>query len=572
MVLRGLATAVRATIYIVIHFLDWGTPLRTFNLADLFEVAADAHPDRLAVVAGSARRTYAELDERATRAANHLVASGIQPGDHVAIVSWNRIEWIEAMLGTFKARAVPVNVNYRYTADELAHVLSDAGATAVVAEGSFVTTLRRIAADLPRLGHLVVIDDGTEDVGPGSLVDFEAALAAANAERSFGPRSGDDRYVLYTGGTTGSPKGVVWRSEDLFFAALTGGNPGGDPIAHPDDLAQAMTPERQPWLVTSPLMHGNGQWNTLVPLLTGRGVVLWTRHHFDPAAVAELAAAERAHLLVLIGDGMALPFADHLEATPERASLDHLRLISSGGAVLSHHVKSRLGALLPDVVVLDGFGASETGSNGRLVGTGDGSGNPRFAMGRHTTVLGDDLRPVEVGEIGHLARRGHVPLGYWNDPDKTAATFPTDADGVRWAVPGDLAQPNDDGTITLLGRGSSCINTGGEKVHPDEVAVAVKTHLDVADAIVVGAPDERFGQRVVAVIAPRPNATPTLDDLRRHLRSLLAGYKAPRQLVLVPELRYTPQGKPDLQWAAEQARAASDPAPRSTVPSAEVPR
>ena len=538
-----------------IHLLPHrGKPLPTFNLADLFELAADTLTDRLAVVAGDERRTYAELDERATRFANHLVGTGIAPGAHVAILSWNRMEWLVAMLGCFKARAVPINVNYRYAADELAHVLRDGEVVALVAERAFLPLVAEVRPGLPGLGHVVVLEDGTASGTPdgaGPTVGYEEALAAASPERDGAPRSPDDRYVLYTGGTTGAPKGVVWRSEDLFFAALAGGNPSGPPIATPAQLADVVARERRPWLVTSPLMHGNGQWNSLVPLLNGRGVVLWTGRRFDAAAVAALAAREAASLLVLIGDGMALPFVEALERDPSTHDLSALRVLTSGGAVLSPGLKARLADLLPQATVVDGFGASETGSNGRLVGTGEGAGPPRFAMGPDTAVLGDDLRPVAIGDVGRLARRGHVPLGYWNDPDKTAATFPTDEAGVRWAIPGDLARPEDDGTITLLGRGSTCINTGGEKVHPEEVAVAVKTHPDIADAIVVGAPDARFGQRVVAVVALRPGESTDLDSVRAHLRPLLAGYKAPRQLVVTDDLRYTPQGKPDLRWAAD---------------------
>jgi len=530
----------------------------TFNLADLFEVAADALDDRLAVVAGEHRLTYRELDERATRVAQHLRGAGIEPGAHVAVLAWNRVEWLEVMLGCFKSRTVPINLNYRYAAEELRHVLADGDVVALVTERGFLPTLAQIRAELPLLRHVVVVEDGDEAPLEAGDLRYEDALAAAPATRDgLGPRSGDDRYVLYTGGTTGAPKGVVWRQEDLFFAALGGGNQGGDPIRTPEELAEVVVPDRRPWLVTSPLMHGNGQWNSLVPLLTGQSVVLWTGRRFDAEAVARLAAEERARLLVLIGDGMALPFVEVLEADPSAFDLSALRVIASGGAILSPGLKARLADLLPQVTVVDGFGASETGSTGRLVGTGDRSGPPRFAMGPDTTVLDDDLRPVPVGEIGRLARRGHVPLEYWKDPAKTAATFPTDADGVRWAIPGDLARPEADGTITLLGRGSACINTGGEKVFPEEVAVAVKTHPDIVDAIVVGAPDERFGQKVVAVVEPRAGATPTLESVREHLKGQLAGYKAPRQLVVTESLRYTPQGKPDLRWAADLVAAQS---------------
>ncbi len=540
-----------------------GNVTRTFNLADLFEITADAVPDRVALVAGDRRLTYGELNERATRFSGHLRSAGIRPGEHVAVLSWNRAEWLETMLGTLGARAVPINVNYRYTSDEVVALLDDSDSVALVVEADLLAALGGVAhvtGSLQALRHVVVIDgDGPRraDDRP-TVVGYEEALAGALPSAEPAARSSDDHYILYTGGTTGSPKGVVWRAEDIFFAALGGGNPGGDPISTPDELAVHIVRDRRPWLVTSPMMHGNGQWNSLVPLLIGRGVVLWTGRRFDAVAVAELAERERAHLLVLVGDGMAIPFLDALAARPTGELLPDLRAIGSGGAVLSPTAKARLATLLPHVTVIDGFGASETGSNGRLVGAGDG-GPPRFVMGPDTAVLDDDLRPAPVGAVGRLARRGHVPLGYWNDPEKTAATFPTDAAGVRWAVPGDFARLEDDGTITLLGRGSACINTGGEKVHPEEVAIAVKSHPDVADAVVVGAPDERFGQRVVAVVVPRDGSAPGVEDLRRHLRSSLAGYKLPRSVLSVDRLQYTAQGKPDLRWAADLAATALAP-------------
>jgi len=553
----------------------------TFNLADLFEIVADAVPDRPALVAGDRRLTYAELDERSTRLGRHLLGAGLDPGDHVAVVAWNRAEWLEAMLGAYKARLVPINVNYRYTADELRHVLADAGCRAAIVEHALLGPLATVVGELPDLHHILGLDDGEAAPVGIAVVPYEDALAAAPADRdhpAFRERSPDDRYVLYTGGTTGSPKGVVWRAEDIFFAALGGTTPERPRPERPEDLASRATEivGARPWLVTSPMMHGNGQWNSLRPLFDGLAVVLWTGHRFDGAAVAELAATERAHLLVLVGDGMSLPFVDAVEAARAAGApfdLSTVRVIASGGAILSPVVKQRLTDVLPGAVIVDGFGASETGSNGRLIGaTGDGP--PRFSMGPHTTVLDDDLRPVApgTGEIGRLARRGHVPLGYWNDPAKTAATFPVDAAGTRWAIPGDHAIPEADGTITLLGRGSACINTGGEKVHPEEVAAAVKSHPDVADAIVVGAPDERFGQRVVAVVtAARSGAgadagapVPDLAGVRAHLAGRLAGYKAPRQLVVVDELAYTAQGKPDLRWAADLAAATPLPPSPST--------
>ncbi|HEY8546043.1 MAG TPA: AMP-binding protein, partial [Acidimicrobiales bacterium] len=439
--------------------------MATFNLADLFEVVADAVPDRPALVAGDRRLTYRELDERATRLGRHLLDAGLRAGDHVAIVSWNRAEWLETMLGAFKARMVPINVNYRYTADELRHVLADAECRAAVVEHALLGPLATVVRDLPQLHHVVGLDDGHPPPVGLAVVPYEDALAAASPERAFGERSPDDRYILYTGGTTGAPKGVVWRAEDIYFAALGGNTPERERVQRPEDLADRVMDGR-PWLVTSPMMHGNGQWNSLRPLYDGLGAVLWTGHRFDAAAVAELAARERPHLLVLVGDGMALPFVDAVEAGSYDLSTIHV--VASGGAILSPVVKQRLADVLPGVVIVDGFGASETGGHGRLIGAA-ADGPPRFSMGPDTFVLDDDLRPVPpgTGQVGRLARRGHVPLGYWNDPEKTAATFPVDAEGTRWAIPGDLAVPEADGTITLLGRGSACINTGGEKVHPE---------------------------------------------------------------------------------------------------------
>jgi 3-oxocholest-4-en-26-oate---CoA ligase len=529
--------------------------LTTFNLADLFEIAADAVPERTALVAGDDRRlSYADLDQRATRVGRHLVEAGVGPGDHVAVLSWNRAEWLEAMLGAFKARAVPVNVNYRYVEAELGYLLSDADAVALVAERSFLDAIERIRGQLPRLSHVVVIEDGSGL--DGGAVRYEDAIAGASPERAFGARSGDDRYLLYTGGTTGAPKGVEWRSEDLFFAALSGGNPGGAPIDRPAGLRDVIPDAPQPWLVTSPLMHGNGQWNSLTPLLTGRGVVLWTGHRFDAVAVAGLVTEERPQVLVLVGDGMALPFVDAVAAAPDRFDLTSVAVIASGGAILSPSVKRRLLELMPGCLIVDGFGASETGTSGTLVGDG-GDGSPRFSVRSDTAVLDDDLRPLAPGSgvVGRLARRGRIPLGYWNDAEKTARTFPTDADGTRWAIPGDLAVHEADGTIRLLGRGSSCINTGGEKVHPDEVESALKSHPQVRDAFVVGIPDDRFGERVAAVITVRGDQAPDVDEVRSFLRPLLAGYKAPRQVVVVPSLQYTPQGKPDSRWAKDAVAA-----------------
>ncbi len=528
-----------------------------FNLADLFEIVVDTVPDRLALVAGEARLTYRELDERANRVAHDLIAAGVRPGDKVAIDACNRAEWVEAELGVYKARAAVVNVNYRYVADEARYILDNSEAVALVFERSLAPMLATIRADLPRLRHYVVLEDGSDEPFDGAVA-YEDALAAASPARDFEPRSADDLYLLYTGGTTGVPKGVMWRAEDIFFAALGGGGFGQPPIEKPDELAERVTAEDQRTinLVNAPLMHGGGQWASFINFFSGGTVVLNTEHHFDPDEVWRTVARERCNSVMIVGDAMGRPLAEALAAPGAVHDTSSMVVVGSGGAILSAAVKEQLRAHLPDAMVIDSFGASETGAGGSVFDTDVAPAGPRFTMGPFMTVLDDDLRPVEpgTGATGRLARSGHIPLGYYKDEDKTAATFFTDADGTRWVIPGDFAHIEADGTITVLGRGSVCINTGGEKVYPEEVEAALKSHPQVFDAVVVGVPDARFVERIAAIVQPRDQgAAPDLDDLQQHCRSQLAGYKVPRQLVVLDTIVRTPVGKPDYRWAKKTA-------------------
>ncbi|TDD67034.1 acyl-CoA synthetase [Actinomadura rubrisoli] len=516
---------------------------RSYNLADLLEILAAAGPDRPALVAGDERRTYRELDERASRVGHHLAAAGVRPGEHVAILAHNRAEWIEAMFGIFKIRAVPIPVNYRYVAAELRHVLADSDAVALIGERSLLAEVEEIRGGLPKLRHVVVLEDGPAGAIPGA-VEYEKALADAGGD-GFPERSSDDRYVMYTGGTTGYPKGVEWRCEDVFFAALGGGNALGDPITSPDAIAANADQPATAVLDCAPVMHGAGQWVAFMGLFSGAKVVLYTDHAFDADRALRLLAAEQANVLMLVGDVMARPVAKALATGAYDTS--SLMAIASGGAPLTEGAKEALLEHLPNVLFLDNYGASETGACGPSVGGKEGTA--RFLMKPGITVLDDDLNVVRPGEIGKLARSGHIPLGYYNDPVKTASTFFTDAGGTRWSIPGDYASLEEDGTIVLLGRGSLVINTGGEKVYPEEVEVALKDHPDVDDVVVVGLPDERFGQRVAAVVAARPGAEVTLEALAEHCRGRLAGYKLPRQIRLVDEVRRTAVGKSDYTWA-----------------------
>ena len=528
------------------------TTPRSYQLADLFEAVADEVPDRLALVAGDRRLTFRELDERATRFANHLRSLELGVGAKVGIYAWNRAEWLEAMIGCFKARTVPINVNYRYVAEELAYLLDNADVEALVFERGFARNVEELRPRLPALRHLLALDDGSDGAVPGAT-SYEAALAAASPERSGEERSGDDLYILYTGGTTGMPKGVMWRQEDIFFAAMGGnGFLGQGQVRSPAEVLERIAAEGSSLvtLVCPPLMHGAAQWGVFIMLFGGGEVVLHCARTFDGHELWRLVERERCTGITLVGDAMARPLADALEEAPDRYDTSSVVSVGSGGAIFSTAVKDQLRKHLPNAFMVDSFGASETGAGATQF---DGVG-PRFPVSDSTTVLGDDLRPVEPGSgvVGRLARRGHIPLGYYKDEAKTAATFVTDPDGVRWAVPGDHGTIDDDGMITLLGRGSGCINSGGEKIYPEEVEAALKSHPDVFDAVVIGVPDQRFTERVAAIVQPRSGRTPTLEELAAHCRTAIAGYKVPRQLRLVDVIGRTPSGKADYEWAKQQ--------------------
>jgi len=532
-----------------------------FNLADLFESVADAVPEHEAVVCGDRRLTYAQLDERATRLANYLRSQGIGKGDHIGLYLYNGPEYLEASLAAFKVRAVPININYRYVEDELRYLFDNADLVALVHHREFAPRIEAVAGDLPALRTFVSVEDGSDAdcAGLGSA-DYEQALADASAERVFEPRSADDVYILYTGGTTGMPKGVMWRHEDLFFAALMGGNPYGPPPERPEQVAEhAKKAGVITALPAAPLMHGAAQWAALIYLFSGSKMVLAPGKRFDPHQVWCLVGEEQVNVLAIVGDAMARPLSEALAEPGASYDTSSLIVIGSGGATYSEGVKAELRARLPKVMLLDTFGGSEGGNQGHGVEPVANARGPRFNATDTTAVLDEHYRPLPpgTGKVGMLARRGHIPLGYYKDPEKTAKTF-IEADGIRWVVAGDMAMVEEDGTITLLGRGSNCINSGGEKIYPEEVEAALRTHPGVFDAVVVGVADARWGERVTAVVQAREGASVTLEELDAHARTKLSGYKVPRELHLVEQVVRQPSGKADYRWAKSVASGAGE--------------
>jgi acyl-CoA synthetase (AMP-forming)/AMP-acid ligase II len=542
------------------------------NLAQLMETFAAAFPDREAIVTPTTRRSYRALTERARRLASVLAAHGLgcrrersalanhESGqDHVGLYLLNSPEYLEAMLGCYRARVAPFNVNYRYVDDELLYLLDDADAVALVYHARWAPTLTRIRERLPRLRLLLqVADESGEPLLPGAL-DYEQALAAASPEGPAVAPAPDDLYVLYTGGTTGAPKGVLWRQEDIFFAAMTGRPPGADcPRTLEELAAEAANGGFMRMMPVPPLMHGAAQWMAFGAWSQGGTVILQGRpERIDAEDIWSTVEREGANFLAIVGDAFARPLLEELDR--RQYDLSRLYVIGSGGAILSPHYKQAILERIPHATVIDGFGASETGAQGTHASrAGESVSTGSFAMAPNTVVLRQDLSgvlPPGASDVGLLGRFGHVPLGYYKDAAKTAKTFPV-IDGRRYAVPGDHARVEADGTIVVLGRGSVSINSGGEKIYPEEVEQVLRRHPDVYDAVVVGTPDERFGEQVTAMIQPRAGARPTREALVEFAGRSLARYKLPKTVVLVDEMVRSPSGKPDYRWAKATAMAA----------------
>ena len=542
----------------------------SYNIADLFEHTVDAVPDRLCVVDRGREFTFAELDARGNRFGHYLQSAGVGPGDHVGIYAMNSEQWVTAMLGCLKVRAVPINVNYRYVEDELAHIIENAGLVACVFDQGYADRLSNVAGRSPALTVFVHIEDdsGQDAVGLLGSVPFEVAVSDASPDRDFPERSGDDHYVIYTGGTTGLPKGVVWRSEDIYFAlgqgidALT-----GERVASEYSKAEqaAASETGLVFCVIPPLMHGAAQIATMSQWFIGTTIVLLPK--FDAEDVWDLVDRYGINAMLITGDAIGRPLIEAIEAEPGRWDASSMVALSSSAALFSQSVKDRFLERFPNLIITDSIGSTEGGFNGityAAKGQRIEGGGPTVEPGRDVVILDDDLQPILPGDdrIGRLARSGNIPLGYHNDPVKTAETF-VEVDDVRYAVAGDFARWTDDGKLVMLGRGTVSINSGGEKIFPEEVEQALKSHPTVFDCLVVGVPDERWGQRVAVVVQFRTGESATVEELADHARTHVAGYKVPRELHTVDEIMRSPSGKPDYPWAkqlAESGTHLTDPA------------
>ncbi|MGA5463097.1 acyl-CoA synthetase [Mycobacterium sp. NPDC050041] len=528
------------------------------NIADLAEHAVDAVPDRVALISGDETLTYGQLEEKANRLAHYLVDRGVKKDDKVGLYCRNRIEIVIAMLGIVKAGAILVNVNFRYVEGELKYLFDNSDMVALVHERRYADRVANVLPETPNVKTILVVEDGSDDdFQRYGGVEFSAALEQASPERDFGPRSEDDIYLLYTGGTTGFPKGVMWRHEDI-YRVLFGGTDfaTGEPIADEYDLAkQAAANAPMIRYPIPPMIHGATQSATWMALFSGQTVVLVPE--FDADEVWRTIEKHKVNLLFFTGDAMARPLLDALLAQQGKGNtydLSSLFLLASTAALFSTSIKEKFLELLPNRIITDSIGSSETGFGGTsVVAKGEShTGGPRVTIDKNTKVLDEDGNEVVPGsgKRGIIAKCGHIPVGYFKDEKKTAETFRT-FHGVRYAIPGDYAEVEADGTVTMLGRGSVSINSGGEKIYPEEVEAALKGHPDVFDALVVGVPDPRFGQHVAAVVHPRKDSRPALADLDAFVRKEIAGYKVPRSLWYVDEIKRSPAGKPDYRWAKD---------------------
>ena len=529
-----------------------------WNFADIWEVVADDLPDAIASIHGEEERTWSEVDRRADGVAQHLLDLGLERQQAVAQYLYNGPEYVESMFAAFKAAFVPVNTNYRYTADELLYLWDNADAGAVVFHGAFADTIDAIRGRLPKVKAWLWVDDGSGPCPDWATSYDEVATSGAGRVAPAWGRTGDDLSMLYTGGTTGMPKGVMWRQDDLVVklgAALGREYPDDGTAA---DLAGTFAEPGARYLPACPQMHGTGNFPCLSTWAAGGSIVTLTDRHFDPVEFLDTIEQRGVNTTAIVGDAFAKPILKALDAKPGNWDLSSLIAIVSSGVMFGQESKDRLLAHHPTMLILDAFSSSEALGMGQSVsGGGTTAKTATFELSPDTIVIDEDNRPLAPGsdQIGRLAVGGRQPVGYYKDPEKTASTF-LEIDGKRYSCPGDFATVAADGTINLLGRGSVCINTGGEKVFPEEVEEALKTSPAVLDAIAVGVPDDKFGEAVTAVVSHRDGQTVDEADLIAHVKEHLAGYKAPKRVLVVDDLGRAANGKADYKrwkaYAAEQ--------------------
>ena len=521
--------------------------MTAWNFATTWEIAADNLADHPAQIQGDRVVTWGEMDRRADGIARTLLDAGALGQDKVAQYLYNCPEYLESMFACFKAGLVPVNTNYRYADAELVYLWDNADAVAVVFHGTFTERIAGIRDRLPKVETWLWVDDGSGPC-PDWAVPYEEA-AATETDRVVAPwgRGDDDLLFMYTGGTTGMPKGVMWRQDSMVRAVVGATNPMYRADPDYDALRATMTAPGLTMVPGCPLMHGTGQFTGLLTLATGGCVVTLTNRHFDVVELLDTIVARGINMVVIVGDAFAKPMVAALDAEPDRWDLSTVMAMTSSGVMWSQDTKAGLLRHNPTMMLIDAFSSSEAIGLGQSVSTAGGeAGTAKFALGETSRVITDDGRDVEPGsgEIGRVAVRGYTPIGYYKDPEKSAATF-VQIDGETYSIPGDYATVEADGTLTLLGRGSVCINTGGEKVFPEEVEEVLKLHHAVHDSVVVGLPDDKFGEAITAVVELHPGRDADEDELVTHVKEQLAGFKAPKRVVTIDTIGRAPNGKVD---------------------------
>jgi 3-oxocholest-4-en-26-oate---CoA ligase len=535
-----------------------------WNFADVWEVIAEQIPEAPALVHGDRHITWSEFDRRANGVAAALLDQGAVEQDKVAQYLYNAPEYIESMFAGFKAGLVPINTNYRYQDDELVYLWDNADCVAVVFHGAFTGTIERIRDRVPRIRTWLWVDDG-DGLCPDWATPYEAAANSHDDQRVVAPwgRSGDQLLMTYTGGTTGMPKGVMWRQDDLFRNLVAQLNPlYRDAEAGPEMVRDQVKSPGMVGMAACPLMHGTGLYTQLIILSLGGSSVTLTSRRLDVEEMFDTIERERVNQIAIVGDSFGKPMVRALDEHPHRWDLASLFLVASSGVMWSEANKQALLKHQPNLILIDVFSSSEALGMGQSISSGaSASSTASFQLGENTIVITDDGRRVEPGsgEIGRVAVGGFQPIGYYKDPEKTAATF-IEFEGKRYSCPGDYAMVEADGQLTLLGRGSVVINTGGEKVFPEEVEEVLKTYPGVRDAVAVGVPDDQFGEVVAAVVEPGGDEDIPADQLIAHVRTKLANYKAPKYVFRVQTIGRAPNGKVDykaLKAYATDARAGS---------------